>query len=210
MAPVITRIHTVAEGCRVGCFVDVETTGLSPRFDEIVELAMMLFAFDPQSGRIEGIVDQYVGLRDPGRTIPRRATAVHGIRDADVSGRRLDGRRVDSLLSRAEFMIAHNASFDRGFLRVLYPQVTKLPWICSMRGVDWRGRGFPSRGLQSLLRYHHIEVRRSHRGEDDVEAALRLLACEDSEGRCYFKEVLINYDDRLSSASQASENEEVG
>ena len=174
----------------VAGFVDVETTGLSPYAEEIVELALVLFAFDRATGEIAGIVDQYVGLREPGKPIPPEATAVHGITGDLVRGKRLDDARVAELVARAEFLVAHNAAFDRAFVERLYPFVSLKPWLCSMRGIDWRGRGFPSRGLQNLLRAHRIEVRRAHRGEDDVKAALRLLATRDAAGRPYFRELL--------------------
>lgn len=174
----------------VAGFVDVETTGLSPHTEEIVELALVLFAFDRASGEIVGIVDEYTGLREPIKPIPAAATAIHGITHAHVRGKRLDDARIAALIARAEFLVAHNAPFDRAFVERLYPFVTAKPWLCSMRGIDWRGRGFPSRGLQNLLRAHRIRVARAHRGEDDVKAALRLLATRDATGVPYFRELL--------------------
>ena len=56
----------------MAAFVDVETTGLDHRSDEVVELAIVLFAYDRSTGRILDIIDNYTGLRDPGRPIPER------------------------------------------------------------------------------------------------------------------------------------------
>lgn len=109
----------VGEQCGLAAFVDVETTGLSPQSDEVVEFATALFAFDRTSGRIKGVVDEYVGLRDPGRPIPAKVTEVHGIRDHDVRGKRLDDGRILELMSQAEFLVAHNAPFDSGFVERL-------------------------------------------------------------------------------------------
>jgi len=183
----LPRLYRVDQRLRLAAFIDVETTGLSTAEDEVVELAIALFAFDPESGEIAGIVDEYVGLRDPGRPIPAAASAVHGIRDADVRGKRLDGRRIRSLIDRAEFLVAHNAPFDRGFVERLFPDIRGKRWHCSMNGVPWKRLGFASRGLQYLLHEHHIRVERAHRGLDDVRGALSLLALTDSSGRCYFK-----------------------
>lgn len=122
-------VSQVDKRCGLAAFVDVETTGLSTRSDEVVELAIALFAFDRDTGEIKGIVDEYSGLRDPGRPIPGSATGVHGIRDCDVKGKRLDDEQVLRLMDRAEFLVAHNESFDRPFVERLYPEAAGKTWL---------------------------------------------------------------------------------
>jgi DNA polymerase-3 subunit epsilon len=197
----LRRISQVSEQCGLAAFVDVETTGLSTRYDEVIELAVALFAFDRNTGEIIDIVDEYSGLRDPGRPIPAGATGVHGIRDCDVKGKRLDDGQVLRLINQAEFLVAHNESFDRPFVEGLYPEVVGKTWLCSMNGVPWRRKGFASRGLQSLLRDHGIKPERAHRGAPDVRAALQLLACTDEDGVCYFKYLLDRHALRTQTAS---------
>jgi len=171
-------------------FLDVETTGFSPVADEIVEFALYLFEFRRDTGEITGIVDQYVGLREPAKSIPRAASQVHGIYQKDVRGKRLDNSRIEEMLHRAEFLVAHNASFDRSFVVQLFPICDKKPWLCSMRGINWKEKGFVSAGLQKLLEAHQINVQRAHRAEDDVKAAIKLLTQFDKNGKIYFHELL--------------------
>lgn len=83
--------------------VSVENPQVPQQYLSAVINAMALFAFDRNTGEIRGIVDEYVGLRDPGRPIPAGAVRVHGIRDCDVTGRRLDDGRVLRLICQAEF-----------------------------------------------------------------------------------------------------------
>jgi DNA polymerase-3 subunit epsilon len=199
----LRRISEVDEQGGLAAFVDVETTGLSTRYDEVVELAIALFAFDRSTGEIRGILDEYAGLRDPGRPIPAGAAGVHGIRDCDVKGKRLDDEQVLRLMDRAEFLVAHNESFDRPFVERLYPEAAGKTWLCSMNGVPWRREGFASRGLQSLLSDHGIRPERAHRGAPDVRAALQLLACTDEDGVCYFKYLLDRHAHRASSSRAA-------
>ncbi len=170
--------------------IDVETTGLSPQTDEVVELAIVLFSFDPLTGRVVEELEAYSGLRDPGRPIPQDATAQHGIRDKDVRGQRLDEERIRTLLRRAHYLIAHNAPFDRGFVERLFPETKRMQWLCSMEGIAWRRKGFLSKGLQSLLAAHKIAPGSAHRALDDARATMRLLATEKTGGGTYLQELL--------------------
>jgi len=180
------RPQPVEQSDRVAGFVDVETTGLDPSSDEVVELALALVAYDPQTGNIVRILEEYVGLRDPGVPIPVEASRLHGIRSSDVRGRMLDDDRVRSMLERADFLVAHNAEFDKAFLSKLYPEVLRKRWVCSMRSIPWKQMGYRSRSLHSLLDAHRIRVRRAHRGLDDVRALVALLSCSHGNGQSYF------------------------
>jgi len=175
---------------RQACFLDVETTGLSARTEEVVELAVCMFDFKRDSGEIIQVVDTYVGLREPGVPISAAAARVHGLRLEDLCGKRLDHGRVEKIIQTADFIVAHNARFDRSFVSKLIPLSEKKQWLCSMSGVDWYGKGFSSRGLQNLLMSHGICTKRAHRAEDDVRAALTLLGKRGHDGRTYFAELL--------------------
>lgn len=170
--------------------LDVETTGLDSRTDEVVELGIVLFEFDRFTGQVLGVVDEYSALRDPGRPIPPAATRAHGITDDDVRGCRLDDDRVRSLLGRSSLVIAHNMRFDRGFIERLYPEARRLTWLCSMDGVAWRRKGFSSKALQELLRAHNFTAEAAHRALDDARNTLRLLSQPQQNGGTYLAELL--------------------
>lgn len=172
----------------LGAIVDVETTGFSPYRDEIVELCIVLFRIN-QDG-LAVIEEEYTGLREPINGINAAAARVNGIGWADVRGRDLDHQRVTDLVKRADFIIAHNASFDRGFVTRLYPHLDGKHWYCSMSDIDWRSKGCPRRGLQDLLAWHGIKPDRSHRASDDVRATLELLNICQGNGVTYLNELL--------------------
>lgn len=174
----------------LACFLDVETTGLSAATEEIIELSACLFEFKWDSGEITGIRESYTGLREPGVPITPGAARVHGLRAADLQGRKLDHQRIEAILDAANFIVAHNAAFDRGFIIKLFPVCAQKIWLCSMSGIDWYGKGFASRGLQNLLRRHGIATGKAHRAKADVLGALALLSCRGQDGRRYFLELL--------------------
>lgn len=160
----------------VAAVVDTETTGLDPRRHEVLEVAVVLFAFDRYSGHVYGVVDEYSGLREPRRPIPKAVQRVHGISDEHVRGCRLNEERINALLSAAEFIVSHNASFDYAFLSRLFPAITSKHWLCSMNGVAWYRRGHKSKSLGALLRDYGVSVAKAHRALDDARATLLLLS----------------------------------
>jgi DNA polymerase III subunit epsilon len=76
-------------------FFDLETTGLNPRSDRIVELALLLVSPG-------GAVEERVRRFNPGVPIPLEASRVHGITDAVVAGEPAFGARAKSLVELLE------------------------------------------------------------------------------------------------------------
>lgn len=175
-------------------FLDVETTGLDELEDEIIELAIVVFRFDRDTGEIIDIIGEYTGLREPDVPIKRRASEVNGIYRRHVKGKKLDNQRIVSLLEYCEFLIAHNAEFDKGFFDQ-YLKIRRDPpfsWYCTMKGIDWNKRRIKRRSLQNLLLRHNIEITQTHRALDDCKAALQLLQAKNKQGDYYLKELLSN------------------
>lgn len=174
----------------IGGFIDVETTGLDPKKDEVIELCLILFSFNRETYEIIEIMDTYSGLREPFIPIKRAATKVHGITKKSIRGMCLDHDRIEAMLEKTEFLVAHNANFDRGFVEPLFPVSSAKPWFCSMNGIDWGNKGCASKGLQNLLKDHGIEVSQAHRATDDAKAAVELLSKCDKSGKTYLSELL--------------------
>ena len=170
--------------------VDTETTGTRRESDQIIELGLTRFEYSPESGQIHRITGVYSGLEDPGRPIPPEATAIHGITDAMVAGKRIDEARVLELTAGATFIVAHNAGFDRPFLEVRMPAFAELPWACSFAQVPWEAEGLRGRKLEYLgwMAGFFFEA---HRSEIDCRALLEVLRRPlPRSGRIAFKVLL--------------------
>jgi DNA polymerase-3 subunit epsilon len=163
----------VRPGMLAGCAVDVETTGLDVDGDVVIELALQRFWADAD-GRIVATGRSHNWLEDPGRPISPEITRLTGIADADVAGRSIMDPVAASLIADADFVVAHNASFDCPFVEKRLPLAAGRPWVCTLRDVDWKGNGFEGRVLSHLLMQMGLFYD-AHRASTDVTALLHLL-----------------------------------
>jgi len=161
---------------RTGLVVDVETTGLDAKRDEIIELAMTPFTYS-LDGIIYGVGESFQRLRQPSRPIPLEITAITGIDDEMVAGHVIDPAEVAAFAAPAAVVIAHNAAFDRRFLEKFCAVFTTKPWACSMTQVDWAAEGYEGTKLAYLMQTAGLFYDR-HRALHDCLATIELLAAE--------------------------------
>ena len=157
-----------------GVVVDTETTGINPDKDAIIELGMVLFEFDPETGCAYRVLDTFDQLEDPGFPVPPASTAVHGISDEMVAGQRINDEEVAAFLDGVSLVIAHNSKFDRVFLEKRLPVFETRPWGCSFAQVDWSGEGIGSAKLD-YISYKYGFFYEAHRAEGDCFALLEIL-----------------------------------
>jgi DNA polymerase III subunit epsilon len=164
------------DGCdrHLGIVLDVETTGLDPARDEIIELAMVPFTFGAD-GRIFDIREPFHALRQPSIPIPAEITDITGIDDAAVAGHVIDPGEMARFVEPAVLIIAHNAEFDRPFAERFHRCFETRCWGCSMTEIDWRAEGLRSIRLASLLTDLGFFYDR-HRALSDCYALIELLA----------------------------------
>lgn len=181
---VLTRIpertHYVDPGqagertVRKGIILDTETTGKTAGRDKIIELGMVAFEYDAETGEAFRILGTFNQLEDPGMPIPPEATAVNGITDEMVQGQQIDDQAVAEFIKDASLIIAHNARFDRGFCEVRFPVFENYAWSCSFEEVAWDEEGLGSAKLE-FIAYKFGLFYDAHRAETDCRALLEIL-----------------------------------
>jgi DNA polymerase-3 subunit epsilon len=154
--------------------IDVETTGLRPNYDRILEVAVVR---TDQCGRIE---DEWTTLVNPAG--PVGATHVHGITAADV--RRAPG--FVEVLGELNFLltgravVAHNARFDVAFVRGEYERagwaLPPVPVLCTLNTSKTYLPSLARRRLADCCAAAGIEVRDAHSALGDARATAALLA----------------------------------
>jgi len=104
--------------------IDIETTGIDPATDAIVEIASVDMV------RGGGITNAMDSLVRPNRPIPPAASAVHHIVDEDVNNAPLLGEVIERFKG-ADYYVAHNCEFEQRFF--LAQGVALGPWICTYK-----------------------------------------------------------------------------
>lgn len=155
--------------------VDVETTGLDPARERIIEFCGVPFEYERESGRILAVGPAESFLEDPGRPIPAEITRLTGITDAMVAGKTIDEAAVARLAAGAGLVIAHNAAFDRPFVDRRLPAFKDKSWACSQKEVPWKALGASSGALEFLLMKRCGLFFDGHRADADCHALIRLL-----------------------------------
>lgn len=178
---------------RRALLIDVETTGLSYATDSIIELGMILFAYDINTGRVVQTLAAESWLQDPGRPIPEEVSKLTGITNEDVRGQSINEERVRELANDVKLIIAHNASFDRPFIDRRLPFLADTHWGCSLNDVPWKDHDLSARTLEFLLYAHtNTFLDSHHRALDDCRATLHVLEVAFSDGQIPFQLLLAN------------------
>lgn len=146
--------------------VDLETTGLTPKRDRILEIG----AWKVEKG---AFVAQFHSMVDPCIQIPERITTLTGITDAMVAGQPRIAEVIRQFLDFAGELplLGHNLQFDYAFL--VHAAVNE-GLNFSRDGADTLKISrkvlaeLPSRRLGDLCAYYGISQERAHRADEDA------------------------------------------
>lgn len=154
--------------------LDIETTGLSPSFCGIVEIAALKVLPD-------GTVEAFQTLVNPRCFIPRAVTAIHGITDDMVRGQPTAEGVAPQLLEFVGTMplVLHNAPFDMGFLNPLIKSLG-LQWSSPalFDTLPLSRKAFPglrSYSLENLSRFFDFDAGGHHRALADCRYCAQLF-----------------------------------
>ena len=149
--------------------VDLETTGLDPTSNEIIEVGAVRI-------RDGVIIDEYSSLVDPGKPIPPIVTYLTGIQRDDVMG----APTIDLVLPQIrDFVgsapvIAHNIGLDMGFLQDRHRILTGNARIDTYELASVLLPRAPRYNLNSLTQQLEIDLDLAHRALDDARATAML------------------------------------
>jgi ATP-dependent DNA helicase DinG len=148
--------------------IDVETTGLDPALDRIIEVAAIRYELGVETARMNQLID-------PGVPVPVRISNLTGILPAMVNGKPTFAQVATNLKDLIGDLpiVAHNAKFDLAFVQAAFARqsihlpnpvydTAELARVALPRAKNHR--------LATLVRDLQISLERHHRAEDDAEA----------------------------------------
>ncbi|XXF76647.1 helicase C-terminal domain-containing protein [Myxococcaceae bacterium GXIMD 01537] len=150
-------------------FLDLETTGLDPRVDEVIELGALFI----EGGRV---VDRFARLYGASRPLPLTIRRLTGLDDATLAGHARFGWDLAELRERLAgwTVVAHNAQFEKGFLPNLLGPL-RSPVLDSCELLHYLHPELSSHSLESMLRWAGRGPRARHRAMTDCEATHGVL-----------------------------------
>ncbi|MBF0205646.1 MAG: 3'-5' exonuclease [Oligoflexia bacterium] len=158
--------------CEEIVVLDFETTGLSPQFDRVIEVAAIVV-------KGKNVVDSYVQLMDPKRYIPPFITDLTGITNAMIKGKPEPEKVMPQLKKFVgdRLIVAHNASFDKRFLLAEMERVNikiENPFFCTMLLSRKLIPDASDHKLTTLARHLKIKSEQAHRALSDVVVTAKL------------------------------------
>lgn len=149
--------------------MDLETTGLNPRLDKIIEIG----AVKVRGGEV---VDTFCTYINPAKSIPERITELTGIRNEDVA----DAPYIEEVLPQfmaflgEDYLLGHNIIFDYSFVKkaAVNQKITfEREGIDTLRIARRFLTQLESRNLGFLCKHYQIPLEEAHRAYHDANAA---------------------------------------
>ena len=163
--------ESLARGDETMVSFDLETTGLSPRVDRIIEIGAVKF-------NRAGLIDIYSTLADPQMPLSLLIQRLCGLRDPDLQGQPLPEEAVAglALFSEGCTLVGHGVAFDMAFCSEILPESfsgrVALDTAELARAVL---PSAPSHSLEELSRSLDLLHDRPHRALSDARATWLLL-----------------------------------
>jgi DNA polymerase-3 subunit epsilon len=158
-------------------FFDLETTGLNPATDRIVEMALVKML--PNGER-----ETWVKRLNPGMPIPAETTAIHGIRDADVADApafRQVAKELLAWIKGCDFGGYNAARFDlpllvEEFLRAGVPVDFTASRMVDVQKIFFK---MEQRTLSAAYKFYCGKtIENAHSAEVDIMATIEVLEAQ--------------------------------
>lgn len=153
------------------CVLDLETTGLSPNYDSIIEIGIIKV-------KENKIVDKYNSLINPGFLINEYITSITGITNEMLKGKPkiIDLKKEVLNFIGNDVLVGHNISFDVSFLQKGFNEELKNEYIDTLQFCRKLFKELSHHRLTDMSNYLEIS-RNEHRSMSDCLCTKELYDC---------------------------------
>lgn len=152
--------------------VDIETTGLSPEQDKIIEIGAIKIV----KGKVESWFSELI---NPNIKLSQKIIELTSINDDMLKEAKQETEVLQDFyeFAQEDILLGHNILFDYSFLKVGMHRLN-LPFL--KKGLDTLRlsrllhKELPSRKLTDMCEYYGIENLHAHRAMEDADAAKNL------------------------------------
>ncbi|MCL2366978.1 MAG: 3'-5' exonuclease [Oscillospiraceae bacterium] len=165
-------------------FLDVETTGIDCKADEIIELAALVVVPDGQSYRMDDEMGALISLSE-GKKLPDEITKLTGLTEQMLldmgEPKDLVCRKFAELLDVPKtLVVAYNAQFDLRFLYFFLKAHHSAHVLQHIKMLDaltiYKDRRDYPHKLSDAISAYGLASENTHRAIDDTKATMELLA----------------------------------
>lgn len=155
------------------CIIDVETTGMNPQHDRIIEIGILRV----EQGKV---VKTYQTVLNPEQRIPDVITAITGITSEQAEDAPTFEEVKDNIwdLIEGSIFVAHNARFDYGFLRSEFRRtgrILSVPTLCTVKLSRALYPEYKEHNLDAIIQRFSFACDRRHRAFDDAKVLFNFL-----------------------------------
>lgn len=137
--------------------IDTETTGLDESKDQVIEFAGIFYSVEHKTpiSSVSFLLPVDENPQEKLNKISAGASKCSSI---------LPTSYVNTLFSRADAVVAHNADFDKRFIaKMCFPEAMNKQWICTLNDVDWPIATKSGMSLVNLALSYGVPVTSAHR-----------------------------------------------
>ena len=162
--------------------LDIETTGLSPESDRIIEVGAVVW--DTEVDKPIAMMNHLITIGD--KKLSNKVISLTNITDIDLESFGIDEQvalgELLKLADKCEYIVAHNGNeFDKSFIdKALnkYNLSLDKPWIDTLYDVPY-SEDITSKKLSYLAEFHGYSNEFTHRALFDVLMMLQICSCFD-------------------------------
>ena len=150
--------------------IDLETTGLDPATDSVIEVGAILYSVEHQA-----TINQFSCLFPVSENPKENINNI----SSELTKQSHDFHRFFDILdhcflSKSEYLIAHGAAFDRSWLEAMSRVYCGLPWLCTYEDFIWPRNPKPTNLIHTAVN-HGVTVTSAHRALTDCQLIASLF-----------------------------------